>query len=118
MGTLKLLVGFGVIVALIYGAWMVVPPFFANYEFEDELKNAAINATYSNKTEDEIQTMILERAHQYDIPLTKDHIRILRQGSGYSGSMAISCDYTVHVDLPGYPLDLHFTPSTQNKSVM
>ncbi len=29
----------------------------------------------------------------------------------------IETDYTVHIDLPGYPMDVHFHPQSQNKNV-
>ena len=41
--------------------------------------------------------------------------RFLEGGPG-SGGVLIETDYTVHVDLPGYPMDLHFHPQSKNKS--
>ena len=51
-----------------------------------------------------------------DIPLTKDQIKVQRHGTQGTGSLTISAPYTVHLDLPGYPVDLHFDASTENKS--
>jgi hypothetical protein len=118
MSTLKLVLGLAVIVGVAYVCWMLIPPYFANYQFEDEIKNTAINGTYSTKSEEEIQNVLLKKAQELEIPLTKNQIKISREGSAFTGSMTIDCDYTVHVDLPGYPLDLHFHPSTKNKSIM
>jgi hypothetical protein len=117
MGTIKLVLGFGVILALLYVGWMVIPPYFANYQFEDFIKNTAISGTYSSKSDDDLREIVLKQAKELEIPVTKNEIRITHIGSNASG-LAIEVDYSVHVDLPGYPIDLHFHPATQNKSIM
>jgi hypothetical protein len=117
MGTIKLVAGFALIVAVIYGAWMLIPPYFANYQFEDQIKNTAIGGTYSTKSDEELRDVIMKEAKDLEIPVTKNQIRIARIGSNATG-LAIDVDYSVHVDLPGFPMDLHFHPSTQNKSIM
>jgi hypothetical protein len=52
-----------------------------------------------------------------EIPITKDQIKVHRVGTSGNGSISINVDYTVHVNLPGYPLDLHFNPSTDNRGI-
>jgi hypothetical protein len=117
MGTIKLVVGVAVIVALFYGAWLLIPPYFANYQFEDQIKNTAMGGTYSTKSDDELREIVLKDAKDLEIPVTKNQIRVSRIGTNATG-LAIDVDYSVHVDLPGFPVDLHFHPSTQNKSIM
>ena len=48
--------------------------------------------------------------------MTKDQIKVQRHGTQGTGSLTIRAPYTVHLDLPGYPVDLHFDASTENKS--
>jgi len=118
MGRIKLLFGLAVIVAVVYGGAELIPPYFSNYEFEDAIKQEALHSTYSNKTEDDIREEIFKKAKDLEIPLTRDQIQVQRSGSGQgSGTLMIQADYSVHVELPGYPLDLHFTPSSRNKGV-
>jgi len=117
MGTIKLIAGFAVILAMFYGAWMLIPPYFANYQFQDQINNTAIGGTYSSKSDDDLREIVLKEAKELEIPVTKNQIRIAHIGSNATG-LAIDVDYSVHVDLPGYPVDLHFHPSTQNKSIM
>lgn len=116
MGTVKLAFGLIVIVAAIYVGAAVIPVYYANYEFQDMIKTEATLQTYTTKPEAEIQQTILKRAQELDIPLTKDQVKVQRRGNLGTGSLTIQAPYTVHVDLPGYPLDLHFDPSTENKS--
>lgn len=117
MGTFKLiavlaLLGFGV-----YVGAEVIPPYFSNYEFQDTIENEARMETYSTKSEEHIRDSILKRAQDLEIPVTRDQIKVQRIGQGGSGAVIIETDYTVHVDLPGYPLDLHFHPESRNKGV-
>lgn len=116
MGTVKLAFGLIVIVAAIYVGAAVIPVYYANYEFQDMIKTEATLQTYTTKPEAEIQQTILKRAQELDIPLTKDQVKVQRRGNLGTGSLTIQAPYTVHVDLPGYPVDLHFDPSTENKS--
>ena len=117
MGTVKMLFGIVVIVGGIYLSVMLIPPYFSNYQFEDFLKDEATRDSYVPKNESEIQDTVLKKAQQFDIPLTKEAIHVERQGNQYSGTVIIRAPYIVHVDLPGYPVDLHFEASTTNKGV-
>ncbi|HZQ22766.1 MAG TPA: hypothetical protein VFA89_08190 [Terriglobales bacterium] len=118
MGTIKAFTGIAAIVIAIYVSWLLIPPYFANYQFEDDLHNIAISNTYGNKTEDDIRDVVFSKAKALEIPLSKEQIKVTKTGPSNAGSLEIEVDYSVHVELPGYPLDLHFQPSTANRSVM
>ena len=117
MGSIRMFIGVFVIVAGAYVSIKVIPPYFNNYEFEDWLKDEATRDSYSPKTEADIRQTVLKKAQTYDIPLTEDGIHVQRSGNTYSGNVSIQAPYIVHIDLPGYPLDLHFNASTENKGV-
>ncbi|HLX74126.1 MAG TPA: hypothetical protein VKR26_05285 [Terriglobales bacterium] len=117
MRTLKLLVALGVIAAGVYVGFELVPPIFANYQLQDAIQNEAVLQSYSNKSEDEIRATIFKKAQDLEIPLRAEQIVVQRVGSGGSGSLAISADYTVHVDLPYYPLDLQFHPASKSAPI-
>ena len=116
MGTIKMCVGIFAIVAAIYLCAELMPPFFSNYQFQDDIKNEAIMATYSTKPADEIRDALFKKAQDLDIPISRDAIKVIRTGPQNAGSVTIDAPYTVHLDLPGYPLDLQFNPSTRNRS--
>jgi len=117
MGSLKAALGFLVIAAVIYGSWLLIPPYFANYQFQDDIKNTALHDMYGTKTEEDIRQGVFKRAKALEIPLTEEQIKVKRIGNSGSGSLLIDVDYTVRVDMPGYPLDLHFHPSSENKGL-
>ncbi len=115
MGTIKLIVGFVVIAAVVYGSAMLIPPFFSNYQFEDAIETEARMSTYSTKAEDAIRESVFKKAQDLEIPIAKEQIKVQRFGYQGTGSILIETQYTVHVDLPGYPLDLNFHPTTKNR---
>ena len=116
MGTIKLILVLALLVGLVFVSAQVIPPYFANYEFQDALENEARLGTYSTKGDDLIRDSVFKRAQDLEIPVTKEQIKIQRIGPGGNGVL-IETDYTVHIDLPGYPMDVHFHPQSQNKNV-
>jgi hypothetical protein len=117
MGTIKMFIGVFVIVGGLYASIKVVPPYLSDYQFRDWLKEEATHDSYIAKSEDDIRAAVLKKAQEYDIPLTAEGIHVTRSGNQFSGNVSIQAPYVVHVDLPGYPLDLHFDASTENKGV-
>ncbi len=113
MNRLKALFGLFVVVAAVYLGWKVVPPLFNNYQFEDAVQSEALLNSYSTKSESDIRNTLAAKAREYDIPLTADQINVLRNGN----ELSIWADYTIHLDLPLYPLDLKFHPATKNKRI-
>lgn len=117
MSTFRLILGVALFLAVIVVGIQVVPPYFTNYQFEDEINNAALTATYGTKSEDEIRTLVFNKAKEMEIPITPDQIKVRRVGGQGTGTLAIEANYTVHVTLPGYPLDLQFHAETKNKGI-
>jgi hypothetical protein len=105
------------IVAAVYLCATLIPPYFSNYEFEDAIKSEAQMSTYSTKTEEDIRNTVFKKAQDLEIPITKDDIKVQRSGNQGTGTVSIQVAYTVHVSLPGYPLDLRFDPSSKNRGV-
>ncbi len=108
MGAIKMTFGLFVIVAAVYLGAMLVPPYFENYEFQDAVKNEATLDTYTTKTEKDIRTAVFKQAQDLDIPISEEQIHVQRSGGMGNGTIIIRAPYVVHVDIPGYPMDLHF----------
>lgn len=110
MKSLKSLLGIAVVVAAFYVAFKLMPVYFNEYQFEDSLEQIARYSAYQqNKTEDDIRNEVMKKAREFDIPIQSEQISIFRQGT----NLTISTDYNIHVDLPMYPLDLKFHPSSK-----
>ena len=115
---MKAVFGILVMVVVIVVGVSLIPPYWANYQFEDAIKTEALMSTNSTKTEDAIRDTVFKKAKDLDIPLTKDNIKVQRVGTMGNGSVTIEAPYTVPVNLPGYPIELHFTPATVNKGAL
>src|ERR1700687_4195198 len=107
--------GIALMVATVYLIAQLAPPYFANYQFQDAIRNEATLNTYNTKPEDAIRDTLYKKAQDLDIPLTKEQIKVKRTGPLGSGSLVIDASYTVHVDLPSYPVYLQFEAATSNK---
>jgi len=114
---MKLFTGILFIVVAIFASVTLVPPYWANYQFEDALKTEALMATNSTKTEDAIRDTVYKRAAALDIPLEKEKIKVQHLGENGNGSVTIEAPYAVQINIPGYPITLNFDPVTTNKGV-
>ena len=118
MSTIKMFLGLFLIGGAVYLGAKIIPPFFENYQFQDAVKNEATLDTYTSKNESDIRTAVFRKAQDLEIPITEEQIHVQRQGMQGSGLIIIRAPYIVHVDLPGYPMDLHFDASTENRGVL
>ncbi len=112
MKALRSILGVALIAAVMYFLWLLIPPYFHNYQLDDVVADEARMNTYTVKSEEDMRQTILKKARDMNLALTPEQVSVQRIGNG----VAISVDYTVHVDLPGYPMDLHFHSSSQNRS--
>jgi hypothetical protein len=118
MATLKLIFALGVFGLIILVGIKVIPPYFSNYEFQDAVKTEALQSTYTTRSEEDIRAAIIKQAHSYDIELTDKQVHVTRSGSGIgNGAIAIECEYSVPLELPGYSTDLEFHVSSKNRGI-
>jgi hypothetical protein len=114
MGRIKALLGFALVVAFGYAAWVVGPPYFANYQFQDDLNTEVRFMQNGGKSDDDIKAEVIKKALDAGFVLTPEQIRISR----FNKSITVQVDYSVHVDLPGYSTDLQFHPTASNTLAM
>ena len=113
MKKLKPYMGIGLVVLAAYLMYMLVPPYFNNYQFDDWIASETRLGTYGGKSTDAIRDDVIKKAREYDIDLTAEQVRVEQDGR----TTRISASYTVHVPLPLYPVDLHFTPGAETKGI-
>ena len=78
--------------------------------------NDALAANCSTRSEDEIGALAY-KSKEMDIPVIPEQIKVIRAGGHRTGALVTGADYTVHVDLPVYPLELNFHAVTENKGI-
>jgi hypothetical protein len=102
-----------VLVIAIYVAFKLVPIYVAEYQLTDKLSEEARYGVVNRFTEDRIKDDIMKEVGELEIPVKREDIRV----SSTMQVVKIAVDYTVPVDLLLYHLDIHFTPSSENKSL-
>jgi hypothetical protein len=113
-GRLKALLFTVILVIGIFVAFKTVPAFVAEYELSDKMQEQARFAVVNRYSEDQIKDIIFKEIQDLDIPATRDQIQV----SATQEVVKISVDYTVPVDLLIYSTQIHFTPSSEDKSIM
>lgn len=112
-GALKAILWTAVLVYAAYAGYKLIPVYIANYQLQDKMQEEARFAVVNRYTEDQVRDVIFKEVQDLEIPTRKDEIKV------YSTLQVvrISLDYTVPVDLLFYKMQLHFTPSSENKAV-
>lgn len=114
MKHLKPIFGLLVIVSAFYMAFMLIPIYYNNYSFQDELDQQARQAVYAqNSTAEDIQAVLAKKAKELDIPLTAEQIHVQRSGADIS----ITTRYTINVHTPVKDFDITFEPSSKNHRI-
>ena len=112
-GRLKAIVVTVLLVAGAYTCFKVVPIYMNEYQLQDKMQEVARFATVSHRTDDELRDTIWQEIQDLGIPARKEDIKIENTGR-YA---KISVDYSVPLDLIIYHGELHFSPSSDNKSL-
>ena len=113
MKRLRALLGLLLVVGGVYVAYKLIPPYFNNYQFQDAVETEARENTFSGfpKTEEDIRNRVFKKAQDLDVPVRPEQIQVVKNGTEY----IITADYTVHVEMPLYPMDLQFHASSKKK---
>jgi len=103
-----------ILVLLVYSAFKIVPIYVQNYQLNDKMQEVARFAVVNRYNEEQIRDTIFKEIQSLEIPAKREDIKV----SSSPAIVRISVDYSVPVDLLFYHMDLHFTPSSENKSIL
>lgn len=113
-GKLRAIVFTAVLVFGVFAAFKLLPPYIAEYQLSDKMQEQARFAVVNRYSEEQIRDTIFKEAQDLDVPIKKEEIKVLASTS----VVRISLDYRVPIDLLVYKMELHFTPSSENKSLL
>lgn len=113
-GRLKAVVFTAIFVFAIYSAVKIVPPCLSNYQIADKMQETARFAVVNRYDEEKVRDVVLKEIQDLEIPVKREEIKVVANPS----EVKISLDYTVPIDLIFYHFDIHFTPSSMNKSLL
>ncbi len=111
---LKALIYTAILVAALYSAFKVVPIYWGNYQLEQKIQEVARFGVVNRNSDEQVRENVYNIAQDLELPLKKEDIKV----SASSAIVKIAVDYKVPVDLGFYKLELHFSPSSENRSIM
>ena len=112
-GKLKAVIITVILAVAILAAWKMVPPYAAQYQLNDKITEIARFAVINHDSEDKIKDAVFKTMQDLEIPATREAIKV----TSSPAKVTILVDYTIPVDILFYHIDLHFTPSTEGKSL-
>jgi hypothetical protein len=113
-GRFKAIAVTAILVFGVFAAFKLLPPYIAEYQLADKMQEQAKFAVVNRYSEEQIRETVFKEAQDLDVPIKKEEIKVLASPS----VVRISLDYRVPIDLLVYKMELHFTPSGENKSLL
>lgn len=98
----------------VYAAFKLLPPYVSEYQLQDKMQEQARFGVVNRFTDEQVRENIYKVVQDLDIPAKREDIKVTVTPS----FVKISMDYSVPVDLLFYSTELHFSPSSENKSLM
>ncbi len=113
-GKLKSVVFALVLLLGIYAAFKLVPPYVSEYQLQDKMQELARFGIVNRYSEEQVRENVFKTVQDLDLPVKREDIKVTVTQT----ICRISLEYSVPVDLLVYSTELHFSPSSENKSLM
>jgi len=107
------ILGLAIVVAVVFSAIRLLPPYIANYQFQDSIDNIARTATYSQITERDLRNQVMKQATDLGIQLDDRRVTVQKDRS----TVNIQISYEVPVDLVARQVVLKFAPTAGNRNI-
>ncbi len=112
---LKTLLTLAILGSMVFAAVEIVPPYFANYQFQDAIETESRFALtgYPKRSQDDITDEVYKKAQDLGLPVTRDDIHV----DMTSTTCDISLDYKVPIDLKVYEFVVPFHDHADNHTI-
>lgn len=104
-----------ILLFFVFVCFKVIPPYYANYQFEDWLKTQVPFLMVNHTTDDALIDIIIKELKNDGVTATKDNIKIIQNSSR---GVNVEINYDVHCDLMVYQLTLHFSPKMDSQALV
>jgi hypothetical protein len=112
-GTIKAILWSAILIYGAFVAYKILPAYVAEYQLADKMQEQARFSVVNRYSEEQVRDNIFKVVKDLEIPVKREEIKVVSN----QDVVKISMDYTVPVDLLVYQLNLHFTPSSENKNL-
>ena len=111
--TFKAVLSLAFLAALIFAAVKILPVYADNFQLNDFIRNQTPFWLTQRIPADVVRKNILAKAQDLDLPVTDEDLTV----EANQNRVVVSIDYHAPVDLKIYTLQLHFTDSSENRSI-
>jgi hypothetical protein len=111
--TFKAILSLAFLAAVVFAGFKVIPVYVNNFQLQDYLQTQTPFWLTEHASVDGIRNNILAKAQDLDLPMAAEDVTV----EANTNRVRVSIDYHVPVDLKVYTLQLHFTPSSENRSI-
>ena len=101
-----------VIAAAIFVGTQYAPPVFYSFQFSDFVRQQVKFAGVGRKSTDDVRREVLDKAKEFNIPITASDIHITRRGPAFT----LDLEYSWPIDLRVYKHELKFHTSETGES--
>ena len=111
---MKAILALAFLAAVGFCALKIVPVYVENYQFQDYLNHAAVDATVRQPQPrpEDVQAEIYAKAESLGLPVERQDIKVT-----VGRTVTLQVRYEVNVDLKIYTLPLHFSLSAENSNI-
>ena len=107
----RIAAGVIVLAGLFFFGAMFAPVYVHNFKLQSFVSDITARSDAPSRSDDLLRTWVLDKAHDLDLPVKSDNVRIVRSSDG----MRIDVRYIVRVNFPLYTVDLHFYPGAGSR---
>jgi hypothetical protein len=111
--TFKALLSLAFLGGVIYTGFKTLPVYVDNYQLQDYIQTQTPYWLTQRVTAETIQRNVVAKAQELGLPVAPANVTV----TANAYRVSVSIDYSVPVDLKVHTLQLHFTPSSENRSI-
>jgi hypothetical protein len=114
-GALRAIIWTAILLSFVYVSYKLIPPYYANYQFEDWLKTQVPFLMVNHTTDESLTAAIIKELKNDGVTVTKENIKIIQNNSN---GINVQINYDVTCDLILYQQKLHFSPHMDSQSLV
>jgi len=111
--TFKAILSLAFLAAVIYAGIKIIPVYVNDYELNDYIQTQTPFWLTQRASADAVRKNVLAKAQDLGLALGAEDVTVVATAN----KVSVTLDYHVPVDLKVYTLQLHFTHSSENRSI-
>ncbi len=117
MKKIALIVGIAALALAVSAGWQIAAREIANSQLQEDLHDLSVQGASriglaAPTSDEDLRNAVIAKATQHDILLLPKQVTVIRAPEGQFPPFFLAADYEARLQLFGFPLTLHFTPSS------